>query len=129
MKSLAFVGLFILALILIPPLKSKITEARTGMSATALAQIARNGLAGTYTMDRTVESALGTVTLSMLFLDRERVQLLGNGKPWGQNNGMCSYKVNGDTVVLTHYCGVDELQIRGATLLNKQTSFTYYRNK
>ncbi len=58
----------------------------------------------------------GSPRLSYRFLDDHRVQMFGDNLPWGKNDGMCSYEINGDVLVLTHACGVWRIHINGDVL-------------
>jgi len=60
--------------------------------------------------------APGSPRLSLLFLDENRVQFLGDNEPWGKNNGIAKYELRGDVVVVTHACGVWQVQHRGDVL-------------
>ena len=85
------------------------------------ADIAKNGLQGSYVM----QEDTGNARLSFVFLDKHRVQMLGDGKPWGKNNGMCSYTVNGSKLDLTHACGVFHLEIKGKVLEDAEQNWHY----
>ena len=60
--------------------------------------------------------APGYPRLSLLFLDENRVQFLGDNEAWGKNNGIAKYELRGDVVVITHACGVWQVQHRGDVL-------------
>lgn len=97
------------------PLKAKFLNGHAGAvhSSEALADIAQNGIRGSYVMEG---ATWGQPRLSLRFIDKQRVQMLGDGKAWGKNDGICTYKINGDKLDLTHACGVWHMEIKGEVL-------------
>jgi hypothetical protein len=72
---------------------------------------------GTYTMN---PPPIGSPCLSYKFIDDRNVQMLGDNKPWGQNNGMCTYVIKNNIIELTHACGVKNLPFNSDSLYDEK---------
>jgi len=76
-----------------------------------------------------MEGELAGPRLSLKFIDVRNVQMLGEeGAPWGVNNGMCTYKIDGKGVHVQHACGVWALEIRKDALYKSDWKITFRRN-
>jgi len=116
MSAIKAIIILVVALVVWPPLKAKFFSNlafSSGNSSAALAEIAQNGIRGHYVMEGETG---GQPRLSLLFIDKQKVQMLGDGKPWGKNNGICTYQVSGDKFDLTHACGIWHMEIKGEVL-------------
>ena len=115
---------FLVAAVAAWQIKGAVLRAHSAIQAdekASQADIADHGLQGSYIM----REDTGNARLTLNFLDKHRVQILGDGKPWGKNNGMCTYTVNGTTIDLTHACGVFHLAIQGNVLEDAKYGWHY----
>ena len=65
--------------------------------------------------------------MSLSFIDDLMVQMLADGKPWGANNGMCTYSLQGKKLNLSHACGVWHFDVEGNTLSAPALGFKFQR--